>query len=125
MDDDQLQQSLIAELLRLQGYETEVAGGGHEALSLLHNRPFDLLVLDMVMPPGIGGAETYRRAVELRPAQRAIILSGYTDSDQVTLAQSLGAGAFLRKPVTLTHLAQAVRSELDRSTVAVGQAATS
>jgi two-component system, cell cycle sensor histidine kinase and response regulator CckA len=113
VDDDQLQRQIIAELLQRLGYHAESAASGLEAISMLHEHEFDLLILDMVMPPGIGGAETYRRAAQLRPGQRAIMLSGYTESDQVTLAQGLGAGTFLRKPVTLAKLAQAVRSELD------------
>ncbi len=68
----------------------------------------------MVMPPGIDGAETYRQLCEIRPGQRAIIVSGYAESGRVGQAQALGAGKYVRKPVTVETLARAVREELDR-----------
>jgi signal transduction histidine kinase/DNA-binding NarL/FixJ family response regulator len=113
VDDDPVQRSLLTDLLRTLGYRAEPVGSGEAAIALLRKRTFDLLVLDMVMPPGIDGAETYRGASTIRRGQRAIILSGYSESDRVALAQELGAGTYLRKPVTLPRLAQAVRAELD------------
>ncbi len=47
-------------------------------------------------------------------APKAIILSGFAEFQRVREAQALGAGAYLRKPVTLDRLAKAVREELDR-----------
>jgi DNA-binding NarL/FixJ family response regulator len=70
--------------------------------------------LDMIMGSGMGGTETFRRMKEINPKQRAIIVSGYAESAQVGQAQQLGAGAYLRKPVSLEKLAQAIRTELDR-----------
>ena len=75
----------------------------------------DLLVLDMVMLPGIDGLETYRRICEKHPHQKAIIASGFSESERVKALQALGAGAYLRKPYTLEKIGMAVRRELDRS----------
>ncbi|MDO8691857.1 MAG: hypothetical protein Q7R39_17945 [Dehalococcoidia bacterium] len=50
----------------------------------------------------------------MSPDQRAIIVSGYAESERVREFQALGAGAYLRKPVTLQRLARAVREESDR-----------
>src|SRR5262249_7046760 len=75
VDDDQGQREVARELLGTLGYRVDVVGSGEEALTYLHDNRADLLVLDMVMPPGIDGAETYRRVLELRPTQRAIIVS--------------------------------------------------
>jgi DNA-binding NarL/FixJ family response regulator len=68
----------------------------------------------MIMPPGIDGTETYRRVIEINPSQRAIIVSGFAESDRVFEAQKLGVGAFVKKPLTRNTLAAAVRTELDR-----------
>ena len=46
---------------------------------------------------------------------RAVVVSGYAESERVAEAQRLGAGAFLKKPLTLKSLAAALRSELDRA----------
>jgi two-component system cell cycle sensor histidine kinase/response regulator CckA len=78
------------------------------------DNPQDLVILDMVMPGGIDGTETYRRILEICPRQKAIILSGFSESNRVFEAQKLGAGAFVRKPITKDFIAAAVRTELDR-----------
>lgn len=115
VDDDRLHREVVRKLLETVGYRVEVAASGEEALARLADHPVDLLILDMIMPPGIDGAETYRRALEVRPGQRAVIVSGFGESGTVREAQALGAGSHLRKPVTLDKLARAVREELDRT----------
>ena len=74
----------------------------------------DLMLLDMIMPPGMDGLETYRSILEIVPCQRAIIASGYAETANVREAQRLGAGGYVRKPYTLECIGMAVRSELDR-----------
>jgi DNA-binding NtrC family response regulator len=68
----------------------------------------------MVMPPGIDGAETYERVIDIQPDQKAIIMSGFSETERVIKAQKLGVGAFIKKPVTLKTLASAIRTELNR-----------
>ncbi|MDX1763755.1 MAG: response regulator, partial [bacterium] len=60
------------------------------------------------------GTETYRQIREFSPHQRALILSGYAESERVEDALKMGVGAYLRKPVNLKTLAAAVRKELER-----------
>jgi len=114
VDDDPFQRAVAQELLESLGYRVTLATSGELALANAQTERFDLMVLDMVMPPGMDGAETYRRVLTERPGQRAILLSGFAESERVAVAQRLGAGAFVRKPVTRERLAAAVRSELDR-----------
>ena len=104
---------MISELRVVWGIR-ESADSGAAALEKLRASPVDLLILDMVMPGEMDGAETYRQALKIRRNQRAIIVSGFAKSDQIRDAQALGAGAFLRKPIKLEGLALAVREELDR-----------
>lgn len=113
VDDDQFQRKVTGEQLRTLGYQVETATSGEEALAVLKEREVDLVILDMIMPSGIDGAESYRRIAEIRPGQKAIIISGFSESERVKEAQQMGAGAYLRKPATLKKLAQAVRQELD------------
>jgi two-component system cell cycle sensor histidine kinase/response regulator CckA len=115
IDDDPMQREVALRLLERLGYTAKATGSGEAAVERLRDEQFDLLVLDMVMPPGIDGAETYRRAAELRPGIRAVVVSGFAEGDRVREAQELGAGAYVRKPVTLSQLAHAVRAELDRA----------
>ncbi|MBI4318482.1 MAG: response regulator [Chloroflexi bacterium] len=114
VDDDEFQREVARELLERLGYHVDVVGSGEEAVGCLINHPADLLVLDMVMPPGIDGLETYRRALEVRPGQRAIVVSGFAERARVEEALTLGAASFVRKPIMLESLARAVREGLDR-----------
>jgi PAS domain S-box-containing protein len=114
VDDDPVQRDVTSKLLDKLGYQVSTAASGEQALMMFADRRRQLLILDMVMPAGIDGAETYRQALELNPSQRAIIVSGFAGSDRVQKALDLGAGAFLKKPLTLIALASAVRKELDR-----------
>jgi DNA-binding NarL/FixJ family response regulator len=72
----------------------------------------DLLVLDMIMDPGIGGLETYRKVLEIRPGQKAIIVSGFSESERVHAVQALGAGAYVKKPYILQTIGLAVKHAL-------------
>ena len=75
----------------------------------------DLLVLDMIMEPGIDGLETYKRILKNQSRQKAIITSGFSETDHVREAESLGVGAYIKKPYTLEKLGTAIRSELERT----------
>ncbi len=113
VDDDAVQRKVTGHLLERLGYKISAVASGEEAVDFVQGQAPDLVVLDMIME-GIDGAETYRRLLEKRPGQKAIILSGYAMSRLVKQALSLGAGAFVPKPISLPELAQAVRSELDK-----------
>ena len=66
------------------------------------------------MPDGIDGVETYRRALLINPNQKAIIVSGFSETERVREVQNMGAGAFVKKPLNRKTIALAVRNELDR-----------
>jgi YesN/AraC family two-component response regulator len=64
------------------------------------------------MEPGIDGLEAYRRIVELRPSQKAVIVSGFSESENVKDAQSFGVGVYVRKPDTLEKVGLATKAKL-------------
>jgi len=68
----------------------------------------------LIMDPGIDGLETYEKILEINSVQRAVIVSGFSESDRVKEAQKIGAGAYVPKPYILERLGMAVREELDR-----------
>ena len=114
VDDDDIQREVSSQLLTKLGYRVSSVESGEKAIEFLRKNQQDLVILDMVMPGGIDGAETYRRILEISPHQKAIIISGFSETDRVLEVQKLGAGAFIRKPVTKSVFAAAVRTELDR-----------
>ena len=72
----------------------------------------DLLVLDMIMDPGIDGLDTYKKIIDMHPRQRAILASGYSETDRVKEALKLGAGKYIKKPYTVKEISVAVMEEL-------------
>jgi PAS domain S-box-containing protein len=115
VDDVAEQRELASAMLRKLGYSTETLASGEEAVEYLREKPANLVILDMIMDPGIDGLETYRKIAEHRPGQKAIIVSGFAETDRVKEAQKLGAGQYLKKPYTLERIAIAVRNELDKA----------
>jgi two-component system cell cycle sensor histidine kinase/response regulator CckA len=113
--DDEPQQRVIAcKMLKSLGYEPEAVPSGEQAVEYVKRQPVDLLVLDMIMDPGIDGRQTYEQIARLRPGQKAIIASGYAETEAVRLAQSLGAGEYVKKPYTLEKLGRSVKLELSK-----------
>jgi DNA-binding NarL/FixJ family response regulator len=72
----------------------------------------DLLVLDMIMGSGMDGLDTYREAIDIIPGQKAIILSGFSETDRVKTAIQLGVDAYVKKPFVMETIASAVQSAL-------------
>ncbi|UCH07493.1 MAG: PAS domain S-box protein [Deltaproteobacteria bacterium] len=114
VDDVKEQTEIAAQLLERLGYSVTSVSSGEEAVDYMKDNSADLLVLDMIMEPGIDGLETYKRILELRPGQKAIIVSGFSETERVREAQRLGAGAYIKKPYLLERIGLAVRDELER-----------
>lgn len=64
------------------------------------------------MAPGIDGYETYKQMIQIRPGQKAVIVSGYSETKRVKKAQKLGAGMYVKKPYLLKRIGLAVKTEL-------------
>ncbi|MEA3361200.1 MAG: response regulator, partial [Thermodesulfobacteriota bacterium] len=94
------------------GYSVASVSSGEEAVEYMKDNSADLLVLDMIMDPGIDGLETYKRIIKLHPNQKAIIASGFSETDRLKEAQRLGAGKYIKKPYTLEKIGIAVKEEL-------------
>lgn len=114
VDDVKSQLDIACEMLEKIGYSVSAATSGEEAIEYIKNHKTDLIVLDMIMQPGIDGLETYKRILNIKPKQKAIIASGFAETIRVKNTMLLGAGAYIKKPYTLITLAKAVRTELDR-----------
>jgi CheY-like chemotaxis protein len=114
VDDEEKQREIAGVLLTKLGYVPEAVESGEEAIEYIKGNAVDLIVLDMVMPKGINGRETYQQIIKIRPGQKAIIASGYAKSKEVDIAQELGAGKYIMKPYTLEKIGVAVKEELKK-----------
>jgi DNA-binding NtrC family response regulator len=114
VDDAKEQRDLAEQIMQRLGYDAHTAASGEEAVELIKNRLYDILLLDMIMPPGMDGLETYKQIVTIAPDQKVVIASGYAETERVRKAQQIGAGSYIKKPFTVEKIGLAVREELDR-----------
>jgi PAS domain S-box-containing protein len=112
VDDVKEQREVAGSMLTRLGYKVEAVSSGEEAIAYLKAGRADVIVLDMIMDPGMDGLETYRRVLAVNPKQKAIIVSGFSETDRVKKALELGAGAYVRKPYLLERIGLAIKGEL-------------
>lgn len=115
VDDEATQCDIVTSMLTQLGYNSSSVASGEEAVLFLKTHKVDLLVLDMIMEPGMNGRKTYERIISLHPGQKAIITSGFSETDEVKKAQNLGAGIFIKKPFSINQLGYAIIQELMNS----------
>lgn len=85
MDDEDIVRTVAGKMLEFLGYRATLAKNGEEAVEFYKNyrekgRAFDAVILDLIVPTGMGGAETLAELLRLDPAVKAIISSGYGDA---------------------------------------------
>ncbi len=112
VDDEPHVRDLTAGMLERLGYRVDSVCSGELALEYLNKNPVDLVVLDMLMEPGINGYQTYKEILKLYPGQKAIIASGFSESDDVKAAIHCGVSGFIKKPYLMNQLGQAVKQAL-------------
>ena len=112
VDDVQEQRKIADKILTKLGYSVATMSRGEDAVEYMQNHSADLVILDMIMDPGIDGLETYRRIVEYHPSQKAIIASGFSETERVEEIQRLGAGEYIRKPYSMEKIGMAVKKAL-------------
>ena len=120
VDDVAEQRDIAFRILNKLGYSVTSVSSGEEAVDYLKDNSADLLLLDMIMDPGIDGLETYKRILEFHPNQKAIIVSGFSETRKVKKAQRLGAGAYVKKPYLLEKIGLAIRENLAPLRSAIG-----
>jgi two-component system cell cycle sensor histidine kinase/response regulator CckA len=113
MDDEELIRNLSSELLGVLGHDVEVAKHGQEALekyqgAMAEGKPFDIVILDLTIRGGMGGAETIQKLLEIDPALKAIVSSGYSDDDVTANFEKQGFKAFLKKPYDADDLSKVI-----------------
>lgn len=112
VDDEPHQGELVQEILGHYGYRVTCANSGEDAILYMQGHQADLIILDMIMAPGINGRETFTEIIKQRPGQRAIIASGFSESEDVRATLEMGAGGFIKKPYAMQELAALVKNVL-------------
>jgi len=119
IDDDKAQCEVALRILEKLGYKATAVNSGENAVGFIKKYPQDLLLIDMIMPDGIDGTETFRQILDIYPNQKAIIVSGFAESSRVEESRKLGIELYIRKPLTMKLLASCIRKVLDKKEVAL------
>ncbi len=114
VDDVESQRDISCKMLETCGYKTKAVSSGEEAFEHLKENTVDLILLDMIMDPGINGRETYERIKKIHPNQKAVIVSGFAETADVRKIQKVGAGKYIKKPLTLEKLGPIIKEELGK-----------
>jgi len=107
VDDEKKLADVLAERLRLRGFEATPVYDGASALARLQELPFDAVVLDLRLPD-LDGIEVLRRARAQKSATRFVILSGHASHRDFEICRKLGAAACFYKPPKIDALTAAL-----------------
>ena len=112
VDDDELIRLSTPALLQGFGHRVQTVTGGQEALDLLAaGAEVDLIILDMKMP-GMSGAQTLPRLLDLRPDLLVLLATGNSDGDLEPLLADRGKVGFIHKPFTSDEFQEKIRALL-------------
>lgn len=112
IDDIPEQLEIASNILQTLNYTVNTVSSGESAIEYLKTHRADMLLLDMIMEPGMNGLQTYQHILEIHPGQKAVIASGYSETELVTEALRLGAGEYIKKPYTLEKIGLAIKHQL-------------
>ena len=123
VDDDPANLDLLSRRLTRQGYEVSTAEGGQQALDLLGQQDFDLVILDMLMP-GIDGLQVLKqlKSDPERQAIPVIMISALDSTDRVVECIALGAEDYVFKPFNPILLKARVSAALEKFRLRKNQA---
>jgi two-component system, NtrC family, response regulator HydG len=116
-DEPSMRESLRAWFIEL-GYQVETSPDGEEALRLIGEKNYEMLILDLKLP-GKNGIEVFKEAKKLRPGIQGIIITAYPSVDTAVEAMREGVVEYLPKPFTLSELEKLVAENIGPSHVAI------
>jgi len=115
MDDEQIILDVTHEVLKFLGYDVMFARDGNTAIELYkqektNGAPFDIVILDLSVPEGMGGKETITQLVKFDPGVKAVVSSGYSNDPVVQDFADYGFSGRLTKPYKINDMKEILES---------------
>ena len=113
MDDEEILRQVIGEMLTFLGFRVSCARDGDEAIGLYvkakeDGDPFDVVIMDLTIPGGMGGREAVQKLIEIDPAAKAVVASGYSNDPVMANFADYGFKAVVAKPFSIEELGEAL-----------------
>ena len=117
MDDENYLLEVMSDMLDLMGHTAITVKNGEEAIraykeALKSAQPFDVVILDLTVPGGMGGKETIETLLEMDKDVRAIVASGYSNDPVMSDYARYGFRSALTKPYRLAQVQEALNAVL-------------
>ena len=111
MDDEQIVRDLAREMLNRMGYEVKVAKSSDESIELYkrakeRGRPFDAVIMDLTVPGEMGGRKAIAQLIEIDPAVKVIVSSGYSNDPIMSDFSNYGFCRAIAKPYKIKELSR-------------------
>lgn len=111
MDDQELILDLAKAMLSSMGYKTITAGNGAEAIEIYReafqsSEPFDMVIVDLTVPGGLGGVETIPELLKIDPQAKVVVSSGYSNDPIMANYKEYGFCGVITKPYTMAQLSE-------------------
>ncbi len=119
MDDEEIVRDVVERMLEQCGYGVEFAKDGAEAIDIYRSsresgKPFEAVILDLIVPEKMGGKETIEKLIEIDPAVKAIVSSGYSNDPVMANYRDYGFSSVLSKPYKLDDLCKTLDKLMNR-----------
>jgi len=105
-------------ILKMKGFNVDTAENGLSAVDKFKRRPFDVILMDLIMPQ-MNGVEAFRKIREINPGARVILMTAYYEEDEIRMALNEGAYQAVHKPVDVARLMQVIGEATMNSQVLV------
>ena len=114
MEDDVVIARSVVEGLEMLGFDAVSAKNGNEAIDIYQNAresndPFDVVILDLTIPGGMGGKEAIKILLEIDPEIKAIVASGYSNDPVMSKFRDYGFNGVIPKPYMIEDLADSLQ----------------
>ncbi len=114
VDDDEGVRQVLTQSLQEAGYRVHPAESGEKASAAVREEPFELIILDMVLPR-VDGLEVMKEILTLRPEVPVIMITGYASVETAIKAMKMGAADYIVKPFRMEEVELVVAKALERS----------
>jgi CheY-like chemotaxis protein len=117
MDDDNLMLNILGTMLETLGYKAEFALEGQQAVDKYaeaqqSGAPFDAVVMDLIIPGGMGGREAVKKLLAIDPRAKVIVSSGYRNNSVMSDYKNYGFSGVIAKPYRATELSKLIQQVL-------------